>query len=257
MNTSPIEYFKPINDLQLQELLEKHSGRFTLLTGGDFTPRLEETRPVMIDLQSLNKAQVLYKEGVYHVGGLVTLQELQDTFSQWHDLVAAISVEGGWNLRNSLSVDNFLRSAGARSPLLICLRALGAEVTLQPEGAALTLEEYIRGNCMDRTRYVETLSFAQPEGLAYEQVARTPKDLPILGMAVVKTRHQSYNVVCGGSSDWIEPVILADRAPETELLLQRALRDAGDQWASAEYRQSTAAVLLNRCLDKLAQEVDA
>ena len=89
--------------------------------------------------------------------------------------------------------------------------------------------------------------------LAYEYIARTPADLPIICAAVARWPSGRTRVILGGTG---EAPVLAMDGPESggeEISVADAYSHAGDEWASAEYRQEMAQVLVKRCLSKMEE----
>ena len=87
--------------------------------------------------------------------------------------------------------------------------------------------------------------------LAYEYVARTPADLPIVCAAVAVWSSGRTRVVMGGFG---EVPVLAMDGPDregAEIAAGVAYSHADDQWASSSYRQEVAKVLVKRCLASL------
>ena len=87
--------------------------------------------------------------------------------------------------------------------------------------------------------------------LAYEYVARTPADLPIVCAAVAVWPSGRTRVVLGGFG---EVPILAMDGPGgggAEITAGDAYSHADDQWATSAYRQNMAIVLVRRCLANL------
>jgi CO/xanthine dehydrogenase FAD-binding subunit len=91
-----------------------------------------------------------------------------------------------------------------------------------------------------------------PENIsAYEYVARSPADLPIVAAAVARWPGGRTRVVLAGYGD--QPVMVFD-GPDSEgaeLAARDAYSEAGDQWASAAYRSETVGVLVKRCLERI------
>jgi CO/xanthine dehydrogenase FAD-binding subunit len=87
--------------------------------------------------------------------------------------------------------------------------------------------------------------------LAYEVVARTPADLPIVCVALARWPSGRVRLALGGYGT--APVLALDgpEAGGAEQAAKIAYSQAGDEWASAEYRQDMAAVLALRCLSRV------
>jgi CO/xanthine dehydrogenase FAD-binding subunit len=88
--------------------------------------------------------------------------------------------------------------------------------------------------------------------LAYEVVARTPADLPIVCAALARWPSGRVRLALGGFGS--APLLALDgpEASGIDQVARDAYSHAGDQWATAEYRQEAAAVLARRCLLKVA-----
>ena len=82
-------------------------------------------------------------------------------------------------------------------------------------------------------------------------VARSPADLPIVAAAVTKWSSGRTRVVLAGFGDHPRMVFDGPDAVGAEIASRDAYSEAGDQWASAEYRSDTAAALVARCMTVL------
>jgi CO/xanthine dehydrogenase FAD-binding subunit len=87
--------------------------------------------------------------------------------------------------------------------------------------------------------------------LAFEMVARTPADHPIVSAALVQWPSGRTRLVLGGFGP--APLLALDgnEPGGVEEAARNAFSEAADDWASAEYRMDAAAVLAKRCLDSL------
>jgi CO/xanthine dehydrogenase FAD-binding subunit len=84
--------------------------------------------------------------------------------------------------------------------------------------------------------------------LAYEYVARSPADLPIVCAAAARWPSGRARLALGGFG--AAPALVLD-GPGVEGAAEAArcaYSTAEDAWASAEYRADVAAVLARRCL---------
>ena len=86
--------------------------------------------------------------------------------------------------------------------------------------------------------------------LSFEAVARTPADKPIVCAALVQWPSGRTRLALGGYGT--SPALALDgNAPnDLEAAARNAFAEAGDDWASKEYRSEIAAVLAKRCLEK-------
>jgi CO/xanthine dehydrogenase FAD-binding subunit len=101
--------------------------------------------------------------------------------------------------------------------------------------------------------------------LRYEQVARSPADRPIVAVAIGHTDGGALRIVLGGFGARPVHVPRAEKALASDDLraageaAAEAYAQAGDVWASAEYRSHAAAVLVRRlaALDRPPSESKA
>jgi CO/xanthine dehydrogenase FAD-binding subunit len=84
---------------------------------------------------------------------------------------------------------------------------------------------------------------------AYEQVARTPSDLPIVAAGLAQWSSGRTRLALGGYGK--TPMLAMDgtEAEGLESAAKNTFHEAADAWASAEYRSDVAATLARRCLE--------
>lgn len=251
---SPLEYYRPKTLEEALALLE----RGVPLAGGTaLTPRRYHLEAV-IDLQDLGLDGLEVGETEVRVGAAVRLQRLVEEAGAPEVLRRACRQEAGWNLRNMATLGGAAASGDGRSPLLTVLLALDARLRLEPGSEEQALDAWLEARGKPPRRLITEIVLPRPEAAAYEQVARSPADRPLVAAALA--RHgDGWRVALGGYGE--RPV----RVPQAEAALAmgdlsaaaraagEAYRQAGDAWASAEYRSEVAAVLVRR----LATEVGA
>ncbi|HPL81386.1 MAG TPA: FAD binding domain-containing protein [Anaerolineaceae bacterium] len=251
MDEHGIKYYRPQTREELEALMESHEGYYLFLTGGDYNVKGYQEGDVLIDLQNLQMDQLVDNGDLLEIGGLSSLDTLFKDEILWADFREALSIEGGWNVRNGLSVDNFLRIATGRSPLLTCLRALDINLLVQPDIGLLALDEYLNEEYNWREFFIEKISFNKPQAVAYEQVARSPKDLPIVCVAAVRDMDGTIVVTVGGHEALLGGLVFEPESDIETSSIRDLFEETDDEWASAAYRQGAAEALLKRCLAKL------
>jgi CO/xanthine dehydrogenase FAD-binding subunit len=98
---------------------------------------------------------------------------------------------------------------------------------------------------------ISEVSFPLNVKAAYERIARTPADQPIVCAAVVQWSSGRTRLALGG---WGDSPILAMDGPEAEgleIAARSAYSHAEDEWASGEYRQEMAGILALRCIKRI------
>lgn len=248
MTETIMQYLRPDSLSEALLLKEQYGDRAKLLFGGDFKPSLEEKLEVLIDLQNAGLDEVEWNESGLKIGGLASLKSLEESL-QLADFSEALSIEFGLNVRNSLSLSNFLAWANGRSPVLCCLLALNTQVISLKRPEEVLLATCLQEKSQDD--HVVGIRIPDPHTLAFESVGRTPKDLPIVCVAASKSSDSVITVASGGTVESNPGFNLHNFDDDGLVEIKSALADAEDEWASAEYRQDVGAVLLSRTLQKL------
>lgn len=246
------EYHRPDTIEEALRLLGRKEVKTLPLGGGSVLNAPNPEQYAVVDLQALGLDRIEIKGNTLVAGATATLQALLDTPDLPAALYQAILLEATYNLRQVATLAGTLVSAGGRSPLATVFLALDAQVTLLPGeeqmGAGellLTRRERLPG------RLITNIALPLNLRLAYHYVARTPADQPLVCAAAARWSSGRTRLALGGYG---ETPLLALDGPEAGGAAEAARNayfDAGDQWASAEYRREVASTLAQRCLDEL------
>lgn len=248
-----VEYHRPESVDEALNLIARDIPVTLPMGGGTVLNRPSPDPIAVVDLQALRLDEVVRKGNVLQVGATVTLQKLLQVQDLPAALVQALRSEASYNLRQSATVVGTLLAAGGRSPLATAFLALDA--TLDCISLASGEEQVGLGDLLpvrkERLRGLLVTSLALPLNarLAYEYVARTPADQPVICASVARWPSGRTRLALGGFG--AAPLLALD-GPEPagiEEAARNAYSQAGDEWASAEYRQEMAAVLAKRCGD--------
>jgi CO/xanthine dehydrogenase FAD-binding subunit len=207
----------------------------------------------VVDLQALALDKIHKVGGKLEIGATATLSLLLESAHIPPALATALRLEAPLNLRNIRTVAGALISCDGRSPFAVVMLALDAKLTLGGVqssvvglGDLLPLRtETLRG------KLITKIEIPLNAKLAFETVARTPRDKPIVCAALAKWPSGRTRLALGG---WGRQPLLAldgNEPGDLEQAAKNAFHEAGDEWASAEYRSEIAAVLAKRCLAKL------
>jgi putative selenate reductase FAD-binding subunit len=209
----------------------------------------------VVDLQALGLDKIRKTGEKLIIGPCCTLQALHESPHLPDALHAAIRLEAPLNLRNVGTVAGALVGCDGRSPFAAVMLALEAKCTLagrdSSEGIGLGDLLPLRAELL-RGKLITQVEIPLNVQLAYEYVARTPDDRPIVCAALAQWASSRTRLVIGG---WgAAPTVAMDgrQAAGIEPAARNAAQDSGDEWASAEYRSATAAVLAGRCRDTIA-----
>ncbi|NUM48496.1 MAG: FAD binding domain-containing protein [Anaerolineales bacterium] len=262
-----IEYHRPQTLEETLTLITRPAPLTLPLGGGTVlnTPHPEEF--AVADLQALPLKSIELRGSTLEIGATATLQALLDFPDLSPALAKALYHEATANLRRAGTVAGTLIASDGRSPLAATLLALDTQLTLQPGdethdlGNILQLRQTIEQTSKPANqqtnfftlphRLLTLLTFSTKPALAYEYVARTPADRPIVTVAAAKWPSGRLRVVVGG---WGHTPRLALDAPEpggVEYAVRNITAEAGDEWGSAEYRQDVAVTLTHRALQTI------
>jgi CO/xanthine dehydrogenase FAD-binding subunit len=250
-----LEYYRPQTLDEALKLLEQG---VPLAGGTQLTPRLRGIG-ALVDLQDLALDQIEVTESTLEFGGTATLQGLVDNASRLPDaLIQAARLEAGWNIRNKATIAGTIVTGDGRSPLLTVLLALGADLEFAPGGERISLADALDQGA-DRTggKLIAAIHAVNPSRMKYAQVARSPADRPQICVAVaVFDSEAPVRIALGGHGAY--PQLLSkDESLSTQGAAELAgtmYAEAGDQWASADYRSSVAATLVARLLTEVETE---
>ncbi len=250
-----VEYHRPDNLQAALELLARPEVKTVPMGGGSVLNAPSPDPIAVVDLQSLGLDTIEQRGSTLFLGAAATLQALLDNPALPAELGQVVRHEATYNLRQVATIAGVLLSADGRSPLAAALVALDTQVTLLPGEAQLGAGELLlqRGESL-RGNLVSELTLPLNARLSYHYVARTPEDLPIVCAAAATWPSGRLRLVLGGYGD--APLLALD-GPESsgaEDAAANAYHNAGDEWASAEYRREVAARLAKRCVEELSGE---
>lgn len=251
-----VEYHRPNTLQEALSLLNRSDLKTLPLGGGTILNHPSQERIAVVDLQALGLDMNELVGNTWTLGARLTLQALLETPGLPLALDAAIRLEASYNLRQVATLAGTLVSADGRSPFTTAMLALDAELELKsvlnfPEWVSLGDLLPVRHERLSG-RLITSMRLPSNVRLAYESVKRTPVDLPIVCAALARWPSGRVRLALGGFG---EAPLLAFDGPEPgglEIAAGEVYSQAGDEWASAEYRQDVAATLAKRCLLSVA-----
>jgi CO/xanthine dehydrogenase FAD-binding subunit len=208
----------------------------------------------VVDLQALGLDGLNRRGNLLEIGATVTLQNLLNATGLQPALGKAIGLEATYNLRQIATVAGTLASADGRSPFVTAMLALDASLHVQSANGS---EEVSLGDFLPvrlktlHGKLITRIEIPAHVRLAYESVARSPADLPIVCVAVARWSSGRTRVAVGGYGPI--PLLAMDgsEAGGAEAAAANAYSQAGDEWATADYRREMASILTRRCLAAL------
>jgi CO/xanthine dehydrogenase FAD-binding subunit len=247
-----IEYNRPTTLHEALDLLKRADPVSLPLAGGSVLNRPDGPPVAAVDLQALGLNTYKLRGNTVELGATLTLQALAGAEATLPVLKAVILHEATHNLRQVATVAGTLVAADGRSPFAAALLALDAELTLQPGDETICLGDLLplRDERLPH-RLITRVAIPANLRLAYEYVARTPADRPIVCVAAAQWPSGRTRLVVGGTGPAPRLVFDGTESEGAPLAARDACSQAQDVWASAEYRQEVAQVLARRCISTL------
>ncbi len=250
-----IEYNRPKTLDEALALLARSEPITVPIGGGTVLNQPSDESVAVVDLQSLGLDSVETEGQKLKIGANVTLQNLLNVADIPPALRDAIKHEAAYNIRNMATVAGTLVATDGRSPFATAMLALNAQLSIEQQSqdaVQISLGEFLalREERLQHSLITQVTIPAQAK-LAYQYVARSPADLPIVCVAVAQWQSGRTRVALGGYGKIPLLALDGDNSGGAEIAAHSAYSEAGDQWASAEYRADVAETLTKRCLGEL------
>jgi len=250
-----VEYFRPETLVEALDLLSRKGIKTVPLGGGTALNQPSAEQVAAVDLQALGLNQVELHGQTLAVGAMTTLQAILEHPDTPEVLAKVIRYEASYNLRQAATIAGTLMSASGRSPFATLLLAWDALLEMhqagkEPESVGLGDVLPVRVEAL-HNRLITKVILGQNVRVGYEYVARTPADLPLVCVSVARWPSGRTRLALGGYG--AAPVLAMDgpQADGLEQAARDAYSQAGDEWASADYRREAAATLALRCFQAL------
>jgi len=194
------EYHRPQTLGDALALLQRDKTTAPLAGGTALLPARAPGVRAVVDLQALGLDELSVEGFHLHVGAMVPLQRLAVTPGLGELLAESARLEGPLTYRYAATIGGTVATGDPLSHVLIALLVLDAEVHLRlPDPAAVSLDrildaprKFLNGGLITG---ITALSANGAPGTAMTRVARTPRDKPIVAVAVRVTREEN---LCGG-----------------------------------------------------------
>jgi CO/xanthine dehydrogenase FAD-binding subunit len=245
-------YMRPSSLEEALELVTDPEKNLKPLGGGTTLSRQKDADFGVVDLQNLGLDRIEKRGQRIMAGAMVRLGALLDHSDVDAEIKRAIRTDASANIRNMATLGGWLISSDGRSILSALLLALDTTLTWQPEDKRVRLGNWLPLREAEAPAAILTeLEWWMRPVVVFEYVARSPKDRPILIVAAAQWGSGRTRIVLGGYGN--SPIVAMD-GPEdrgADVASRDAYYEAGDQWATAQYRREVAARLALRCLDRI------
>jgi CO/xanthine dehydrogenase FAD-binding subunit len=242
------KYYRPES---LEDVLTLIAQPDTLPLGGGTLLSKPGFVPVkVVDLQALGLDTVQKQGNNLEIGATVSLQQLLESEFASEGIKTALKLEAPLNLRNAATVAGTLITANGRSTFATVMLALDAKVAVTSgQSSMISLGDFLPLRPKNlQGKLMTGIEIPLNVKLAFEIVARTPADKPIVCAALAQWPSGRTRLALGGFGK--APLLAMDgtESEGVEAAARNAFHEATDEWASAEYRMDVAATLAKRCL---------
>jgi putative selenate reductase FAD-binding subunit len=251
------QYFRPLTLEEALQLLSRPN--IYPLGGGTVLTRPGNESFSVVDLQALGLGSLNRFGDRLEIGATVTLQSLLESSYITEPLKATITLETPLNLRTMGTVAGTLVTCDGRSPFATIMLALDAKLIFAANNEPITLGNYLPSRVgadganpihPAPAKLITKIEIPLNVKLAFESVARTPADKPIVCVALAQWPSGRARLALGGYGTAPRLALDGGAPNDLEAAARNAFAEAGDDWASKEYRSEMAAVLAKRCLEK-------
>jgi CO/xanthine dehydrogenase FAD-binding subunit len=250
-------------------MLLRDPGTFPLYGGGALQRNPRPNVQAAVQLERLQLDYVRDSENSLRLGSMLTLEQVRqacDERAEAHPRLGAVGealkMDFPETLRHTLTLGDLLVERNPQSWTLTLLLALGGVLKRLDVDMHFTMAAWLSVPD-DVSRYLiahmRLSRGSQQTAVAFEKVARTPADAPIVGaVAAAEAGEGGYThttlAVCG-----VAPMPIPQPAAARALDMQEdmdtvldalRLNPTGDHWGSAEYRTEMARVVCRRALTR-------
>jgi CO/xanthine dehydrogenase FAD-binding subunit len=220
------------------------------LGGGTLLSKPTVDAVSVVDLQLLKLDALRVNGNDLQIGATCTLQTLLESEHCPEALKTALKLEAPLNIRNSATIAGTIASSDGRSTFTTMLLALDSKLETRDskQSKVSSLSEVI----LTKPKTLIT-SITIPLNLktAFEYVSKTPVDKPIVCASIAQWNSGRTRLTLGGLGQTPKLAMDGTESSGVAEAARNAYQEAGDEWASAEYRAEMAVVLSKRCLESI------
>jgi CO/xanthine dehydrogenase FAD-binding subunit len=247
------EYQRPKSLQEALDLLSRKEPPSVPMGGGSLLSQSWQKDIAVIDLQSLSLNTITNEGEKIVIGATATLDQIDHYFTHTQ-MSEVIRYQTGKNLRNVGTLAGLVASADGRSPLLTLLLGLDAELIWEPGEIEISLGNWLLQRKDWRQVGLITQVKLPKVDYRFAAVARTPRDTPIIALAVAKWPNQRLRIAIGGFGETPALALDGRLGDDAAKAVDQAFAYADDEWAGSLYRRQAGQKLVKRLVAELANE---
>jgi putative selenate reductase FAD-binding subunit len=247
-------YHRPRTIAEALKLISRSSPRTLPLGGGTLLSHGQEESIEVVDLQALGLNVIQKRGNSLEVGATSTLQQLLEDVHCPADMRSALKLDAPLNLRNAATIAGTLVTGDGRSSTATALLALDSILTIvNSSPQVIKIGDFLptRAQLLHHA-LITKLTFPLNVRLAFEYVARTPADRPIVCVTVAQWPSGRTRLAVGGYGAAPRLAMDGTEAEGLETAARNTMSDADDPQGSAAYRMDIGAILARRGLERVS-----
>ena len=240
------EYYRPKTINEVLILLKEPEN--IILGGGTYINTRLKSNVNVVDIQDLELAFLKKDNDQIIIGSYTTLQDILLCDFIPEAIIQAITLDAPLNIRNSATLGGYLVTASGISALSTVFLALDATIQFSPSVKDLSYTEFITTPSMKSGHSLITSITIPNNIITFKAISYTPLSRPIICASLSTKLTGKTRLALGGYGN--NPQLVFDGSIEDDIVsaARSAYLQAGDEWASSEYRSEMAATLTKRCI---------
>lgn len=248
-----LEYYRPKTLDEAVNLIMRSTPRTIPIGGGTSIRKPDQTATAFVDLQNLDLAYIHSEGNILKVGATTKLEAVVSAPEVPMGLQRVILDSYTKNHRQMSSFAGALVAGGGRSLFCAALLAMDAKFIWAPDDGVQLYAEYLPLRTKpEKKAFIKEVQIPTNIQFGFDYVARTPRDLPIVGGCIAKWSSGRTRVTLCGYGN--APICVMDGTSASGAVnaAMDAYSQAGDQWASSDYRQEISGKIIERILIQLS-----
>lgn len=244
-----IEYHRPQNLNDALTLLARKTPITKPLAGGTVLSQKHKEQYAVVDLQALELGKITSSAKKISIGTMATLQEIVENPKIPQELRDIVQLESSRNLRNMGTLGGCIVTGDGRSMVNAALLCLNAALIIEPGSKKILFQDWIHRKKEIMKGSLITTVAIDPMPLKFACIRKAPKDIPMLGVFMRKSRNDILRIVINGNC--ILPFLLSSnkKIPDELIKIHSEYRFKD---ISKEYFYGVIPVLIHRLKEELS-----